>query len=60
MRHGPHPLVAHLVLGTLAALFAAPLAWMVLTSLKTEEQISAEPHRVLPRQWRAQNYVDAV
>jgi multiple sugar transport system permease protein len=43
-----------------AAVFAAPLAWMVLTSFKPAEQITADPHRVLPDEWRAANYVDAV
>ncbi len=33
---------------------------MVLSSLKTEEQLTAEPHRVLPQPWRFANYRDAV
>ena len=53
-------IVAHLLLAGAALVFATPLVWMVLTSFKPHEQLVAEPHRVLPREWRAQNYVDAV
>jgi len=50
----------HGVLLSLAALFALPLVWMLLTSLKPQEQIVADPHRVLPVEWRPQNYLEAV
>ncbi len=43
-----------------AAVFAVPLVWMVLTSLKPAEQIAADPHRVLPVEWRCENYREAV
>ncbi|MGD9720585.1 MAG: carbohydrate ABC transporter permease [Pirellulales bacterium] len=52
--------LAHVVLLATAALFVTPLVWMVLTSFKPAEQITADPHRVLPVEWRAANYVDAV
>lgn len=56
----PPALVAHGMLLIAAAVFAIPLVWMVLTSLKPAEQITADPHRVLPVEWRAGNYVEAV
>lgn len=54
------PTWAHAALTATAMLFATPLVWMVLTSVKPAEQITGDPHRVLPTQWRWQNYVDAV
>jgi multiple sugar transport system permease protein len=59
-RSGPPPLVAHALLLLVAAAFATPLVWMVLSSFKPAEQIAADPHRVLPVEWRAANYVEAV
>lgn len=58
-RDKPHPL-GHLALVVMAVLFTAPLVWMVLSSLKPAEQLAAEPHRVLPSEWRWSNYRDAV
>lgn len=55
----PHPL-AHVALLAFTLVFTAPLAWMVLTSLKPEEQILADPHAVLPAEWRWSNYREAV
>ena len=52
--------LAHLGLLAMAFLFAAPLAWMVLCSLKSGEQITADPHRLLPGEWKWSNYRDAV
>ena len=52
--------IAHVVLAAAALLFATPMVWMVLTSLKPQEQLVADPHRVLPVEWRFANYVDAV
>ena len=51
---------AQAILAVAAALFATPLVWMLLTSFKPAEQIAADPHRVLPVEWRAANYVEAV
>ena len=39
---------------------AAPLAWMLLTSLKSPEQISAAPYAWWPHPWRWENYAEAV
>jgi multiple sugar transport system permease protein len=52
--------VAHALLLAAAAVFAVPLVWLVLTSFKPAEQLTADPHRVLPVEWRAANYVEAV
>ncbi|MBX7166257.1 MAG: carbohydrate ABC transporter permease [Pirellulales bacterium] len=54
------PWYAHLVLGTLAACFAAPLAWLLLASFKTPEQMLAEPYAWWPDPWRPANYRDAL
>ena len=59
-RNSPPALVAHGLLLGAAAVFAIPLVWMVLTSFKPAEQITADPHRILPIEWRAGNYIDAV
>lgn len=56
----PPAWLAHTVLLAAAVVFVTPLAWMVLTSLKPAEEIAADPHRVLPVEWRAANYVEAV
>ncbi len=60
MRRKPSSLLAHGALLAAALLFAAPLAWMVLTSLKPAEQLLSDPHSFWPREWRWSNYVDAV
>lgn len=59
-RSSPPPLVAHGLLIAAASLFALPLVWMLLSSLKPAEELAADPHRVFPQTWRAANYVDAV
>lgn len=59
-RSRPPVVVAHGLLLLLAAAFSLPLVWMVLTSFKPAEQITADPHRVLPVEWRGANYVEAV
>jgi len=55
----PHP-VGHIALLICTCLFAARLGWMVRSSLKPAEQLVEEPHRVLPREWRFENYREAV
>ncbi len=59
-RRRPPVWLAHGLLLLAAAVFATPLVWMLLTSFKPAEQIAADPHRVLPAEWRAANYVEAV
>ncbi len=41
-------------------LFTLPWVWMLLSSLKSPEQLIAEPHRALPRDWQWGNYREAV
>src|SRR5262245_44744210 len=50
----------HIPLLAAVVFFAGPLAWMVLSSLKPQEEIVADPHRLLPGEWRWANYRDAV
>jgi len=56
MRRNRPNVLQYTALVMMAVLFAAPLVWMVLTSLKPETQITAAPHRVLPDEWRWDNY----
>ena len=51
---------AHAVLLLATAAMIAPLLWMVLTSLKTPEQIAAAPYSWWPRPVRWENYAEAV
>ncbi|QEG35302.1 carbohydrate ABC transporter permease [Bythopirellula goksoeyrii] len=51
---------AYVSLLTVSALMAAPLVWLVLTSLKAPEQLASEPLSWWPRPFRWQNYHDAV
>ncbi len=51
---------AYLGLVILSAVMAAPLVWLVLTSLKSPEQLASEPFSWWPRPFRWQNYEDAV
>lgn len=50
----------HLVLLGAAVLFGGPIVWMVLSSLKSGPEITANPTGLLPEAWQWQNYVDAV
>lgn len=54
------PRLLHLWLLVATTLMVVPLAWMLLTSLKTPEQIAAQPYAWWPRPWRWQNYLEAV
>lgn len=54
----PQYALVWLVMAT--TLMAAPLAWLVLTSLKTPEQIAAAPYSWWPTPVRWQNYGDAL
>lgn len=60
MRHDrAHP-IAQLVLIAAALVFATPLAWMVLSSLKPAVQLTENPYALLPTRWRWENYPEAV
>lgn len=43
-----------------SAVMATPLVWLVLTSLKTPEQLASDPLSWWPRPFRWQNYQEAV
>ncbi len=43
-----------------AMVFAAPLLLMLLSSFKPAAQLAADPYSLLPREWRWQNYPEAV
>ncbi|MBI2477675.1 MAG: carbohydrate ABC transporter permease, partial [Planctomycetia bacterium] len=58
-RSQPHP-VAHALLVVAAMIFAFPLLWMVLSSLKPSTQLVDDPYSILPREWRWSNYVEAI
>jgi len=60
MRLDRPPRFAYVALALLAIVFATPLVWMVLTSVKPPEQLVSRPHQVLPDQWRWDNYPQAV
>jgi multiple sugar transport system permease protein len=58
-RHKPHP-TAYALLMVSAGIFAFPLLWMVLTSLKPSTQLVEDPYSIFPREWRWSNYVEAI
>ncbi len=53
------PQTAYVWLTLTAGLMIVPLLWMVLTSLKSSQQIAAEPFAWWPEPWQWQNYVRA-
>lgn len=59
IRNQPRPL-AYALLVTSALIFAFPLLWMVLSSLKPSTQLVEDPYALLPREWQWSNYVEAV
>jgi multiple sugar transport system permease protein len=60
MRSNRPPRLAYVLLLLATALMIAPLAWMVLTSLKSSEQLAADPFSWWPRPWCWENYAEAV
>ncbi len=60
MKHRSSNHAARVTLVALALLFAIPLVWLLLSSFKSQEELVAEPYRLLPREWRFENYRDAV
>ncbi len=59
MRGVSRTVAAHGILLGVTALFATPLVWMVLTSLKTPGELASDP-QALPRELRVENYREAV
>ncbi len=58
-RPNAHPL-AHPVLLAATALFAFPLVWMVLSSLKPASQLTENPYAFWPHRWEWANYPQAL
>ena len=54
------PRTAQLWLGLATATLCVPLVWMVLTSLKSPEQIHSAPYSWWPNPWCWQNYAEAM
>ena len=53
------PSTAYLWIALATLLMVVPLVWMVLTSLKSSEQIAASPYSWWPAPWRWENYAEA-
>jgi multiple sugar transport system permease protein len=60
MRPNGSKFSAYAVLLLVASLFATPLVWMFMTSLKSDLELTQDPYRLFPRQWQWKNYADAV
>lgn len=58
-RHRVH-WTAYAALIAVAAVFATPLFWMLMTSLKSDVELTQDPYRLFPRVWQWHNYADAV
>lgn len=52
--------LAQLVLTAAVSVFALPLVWLVLSSLKPAVQLTEDPYSALPRRWQWENYPEAV
>lgn len=53
-------LASRIVMILMSLLFLLPLYWMVLSSVKTDEELATFPPTFWPEQWDFSNYVDAV
>jgi len=53
-------LLQYAALALATVLFAGPLLWMVLCSLKSPEELTNNPYSLFPSQWRFSNYPEAV
>lgn len=53
-------LTARIVLILLALLFLLPLYWMIISSLKSNEEMAQFPPTFIPHSWEWHNFVDAV
>ncbi|MBP88174.1 MAG: sugar ABC transporter ATP-binding protein [Planctomycetaceae bacterium] len=52
--------LAHTVVVASAIIFAVPIIWMVLSSLKPGTQLTEDPYSLLPVRWQWSNYPDAI
>ncbi len=60
MRRFIHRMVVYVALCLLAALFAGPFVWMVLTSLKADSEVLTSPPIWIPRQLQWDHYPKAL
>ncbi|MDP6717544.1 MAG: carbohydrate ABC transporter permease [Pirellulaceae bacterium] len=60
MRRTFQIILPYSILSIAALVFAFPLAWMFLSSLKSADEIVARPHSLLPSDPTWQNYPDAL
>ncbi|MFJ3407333.1 carbohydrate ABC transporter permease [Promicromonospora sp. NPDC090134] len=50
----------YVALTIIAVVMVVPFVWMILTSLKTPQDIAANPPAILPTQWAWSNYTEAL
>ncbi|MFD6447686.1 carbohydrate ABC transporter permease [Promicromonospora sp. NPDC060204] len=50
----------YVALTVIAVVMVVPFVWMILTSLKTPQDIAANPPVILPTQWAWSNYTEAL
>ncbi|MFB9618422.1 carbohydrate ABC transporter permease [Brooklawnia cerclae] len=48
------------LLGIIAVVMVMPFVWMVLTSLKSSQDLAASPPTLLPTEWKWSNYAEAM
>ena len=60
MTRGRTPFALQAMLLLSAAVFAFPLLWMLLSSVKPASQLVESPHAVLPEEWAWSNYPEAL
>lgn len=53
-------LISRIVMIVMALLFLLPLYWMLISSVKSDEELAAFPPTFWPQAWDFGNYVDAV
>lgn len=52
--------IAHITVLAAAIVFAVPIVWMVLSSLKPATQLTEDPYSLMPVRWEWSNYPEAV
>jgi len=52
--------ISRLILIPMAVLYTLPYYWMVVTSLKSNDELRTTPPTLLPRDWQWSNFADAV
>ncbi|WP_114855166.1 carbohydrate ABC transporter permease [Brachybacterium sp. YJGR34] len=53
-------LIARVVMIALAVFFLLPMYWMIISSLKSDEELARFPPTFIPESWQLSNYADAV